>query len=241
MKSYQRLAFMLTLVLFAGFVQPARADRVDDLIKQLGAREPEVRRESIEALQDTMDRRAIEPLVTMLRDEDVIVQAKAAMALGRMGKPAMAPLIAALKNEEPSVRLGIASASKLIGSYAVESLIAALNKNKACSIRAAAAWVLGTMGEDKAVKPLIATLKDWNWKVREHAAEALAMIKDPRAINPLVTALREWGSRRYTAAAALTTFGRPAVKALTKVSNEDPDPQIRNDARWILEKIGKEK
>ena len=52
-----------------------------------------------------------------------------------------------------------------------------------------------------AMEPLIAALKDAEWRVHHAAAEALGEIKDPRAVEPLIAALKdaEW---RVRAAAA---------------------------------------
>ena len=101
----------------------------------------------------------------------------------------------------------------------VEGLIDALNYQEDHNIRLAAASALGTMGDGRAVEPLIAalddergvnevaalalgeigdlravepltkTLGDENWEVRSSAAKALGKIGDGRAVDPLVNLL----------------------------------------------------
>ncbi len=53
------------------------------------------------------------------------------------------------------------------------------------SVKSAAAWALGEIGDQKAVAPLISALYDE--ATRENAAEALGKLGDPRAIDPLIT------------------------------------------------------
>ena len=54
--------------------------------------------------------------------------------------------------------------------------------------RAAAA--LGRLADARGVDPLIAALRDDDWRVREKAAWALGRIGDPRAVRPLRALLR---------------------------------------------------
>jgi HEAT repeat protein len=47
----------------------------------------------------------------------------------------------------------------------VEGLIKVLKYKKDFKVRAEAAWVLGKIGDNRAVKPLKQTLNDENWNV----------------------------------------------------------------------------
>ena len=53
--------------------------------------------------------------------------------------------------------------------------------------------VLARIGDERAIEPLIAALKDQDWRVRQKAAWALGYLGDPRALAPLRRAL---GDRR---------------------------------------------
>jgi hypothetical protein len=53
--------------------------------------------------------------------------------------------------------------------------------------------VLARTGDERAIDPLIAALKDEDWRVRQKAAWALGYLGDPRALTPLRRVL---GDRR---------------------------------------------
>jgi len=53
--------------------------------------------------------------------------------------------------------------------------------------------VLARTGDERAIEPLIAALKDEDWRVRQKTAWALGYLGDPRALTPLRRAL---GDRR---------------------------------------------
>ncbi len=74
-------------------------------------------------------------------------------------------------------------------------------------VRWYAVRALGSIGDPRAVEPLIATLTDPRELVRSAAAEALGRIGDPRAIEPLVVALRNNDKRRDSVASALDRLG----------------------------------
>jgi len=68
------------------------------------------------------------------------------------------------------------------------------------------------------VEPLIAALKDAEWRVREAAAEALGKIGDPRAVEPLIDALqdKEWFVQRTAAEALISIYRRGGLEDKTK-------------------------
>ena len=139
-----------------------------------------------------------------------------------------------------------------------------LLKEKDWFRRKEAAITLGEMGDERAVAPLIAALRDNEWNVREAAEDALTMIGSP-AVEPLIKALREYQTRRYiikilgrikdervldplfvqlrneefkdVATAALVEVGLPAVERLTAVLN-DKDTNVRKHAVQALGAIG---
>jgi HEAT repeat protein len=100
---------------------------VEPLIKTLKAYDGDVRYGVAWALGDIGDARAVKSLVEALeKDESIMVRARAARALGKIGKPAVEPLIKALK-EKNIVRDCIAEALGEIGdAKAVEPLTQAL-------------------------------------------------------------------------------------------------------------------
>jgi Leucine-rich repeat (LRR) protein len=90
-----------------------------------------------------------------------------------------------------------------IGTPTVEPLIDAV-KDENPDVREAAAYLLGTIADRRAVNPLIKALGDSEKEVRWAAAFALGEIKDPRAIAPLTAALYDYDNLvRDNAATAL--------------------------------------
>ncbi len=98
----------------------------------------------------------------------------------------------------------------------------------------------GSAGQNRhlAVEPLIAALKDAEWRVRKAAAEALGAIGDARAVEPLIAALKdeEWDVRA-AAAKALGAIGdaravEPLIAAL-----KDAEWRVRLAAAEALGKI----
>jgi HEAT repeat protein len=183
---------------------------------RLGHRDFNVRLDSLGALVDLGDPRAIEPLIAALRDENSLVHKEAARALGELGVPRVwKRLIAVLRDGDSAVRQAVAEALGRIGDpRAVEPLMVALQDGDSAVCRAAAE-ALGLIGDSRAVEPLIATLHR-DRDVHRVAAEALGRIGDPRAVEPLMVALQDRDSAVCrTAVEALGLIGDSrAVKPL---------------------------
>jgi HEAT repeat protein len=130
------------------------------------------------------------------------------------------------------------------GKPIVEYLIDALEVQPG-----AAAWMLGDIGDARAVEPLIATLGEeylpYGTYISAHEAigEALVKIGDARAVEPLIEALGggdEESDVRRVAAKALGEFGdaravEPLIEALG-----DEDEDVRDAAKEALKKLGHE-
>jgi outer membrane protein assembly factor BamB len=149
-----------------------------------------------------------------LRDEDSMVAADAARALGALGKrasPSVRALVKALSHEEPYVRIYAAEALASIGpraGAATEDLARGLG-DPIPGVRWAAGEALANIGPaaQSAVPQLIEALKDEFLYVRICAAEALGSI----------------GPKAQTA--------REALRAAAN------DPVLRNEAEWALNRI----
>ena len=161
------------------------------------------------------------------------LQVSAAFILGSIKDPrAIEPLLEAMKREADaeaveeekanakSVRLGAAAALDTMGTAAVEPLIKILaspaqNENA----RTNAAAILGTIGDKRAVVPLINALKDEKKSIRAGAAESLGILKDRRATLPLIETLEDPDVVvRANAAASLGTIAdKEATQSLIDV------------------------
>jgi outer membrane protein assembly factor BamB len=186
------------------------------LVELLRHQRVEIRRLAVDALIDLApDTVRIQPaLRRSLRDEDSMVVADAARALGALrsrASPSVHALVNALSHEEPHVRIYAAEALASIGptaSAATMDLAKALH-DPIPGVRWSAGEALGSIGPaaQSAVPQLIEALKDKFLYVRICAVGALGNIgpKTPTALNAL----------------------REAAK----------DPALRNEAEWALNKI----
>lgn len=174
-----------------------------------------VRERAAEGLGTLEDRRAIQPLIKLLEDENFRVQQKTCWALGKMGDEAVLPLLAILNNRGAKIRAEAANAlGDLRDIRAVEPLTAALREHNP-RLRAGAAEALGNIGDRSAVRPLIEALNDRESGIRKEAAEALGKIRDENSLEPLVRTLQDMNTEiRNTVVKSLANFGEPAVENL---------------------------
>jgi HEAT repeat protein len=205
--------------LFGTDVKKLRESRnVQGLIYALQHKDPTVQYDAAEALGETGDERAVEPLLAALKnDETGGVRWKAAEALSKLGTPAVAGLISALQHDDDDVRWKAAIALGEIGDpQAIAPLINVLCDNDRF-VRSRAAYALSMIGEP-AVDPLIHALREGDGNLRWGAAIALGKIQNPRAIAPLIHALADkYENVRAESAAALAAIGKPALGPLLQV------------------------
>jgi len=190
---------------------------VKGLIRLLSHKDPDIQYEAAGALGDIGDPRAVEPLITALKNDEFSgVRWKAAESLARIGPPAVDALIGALQHSDDDVRWKAAIALGEIGDQrAIEPLIGLLcDEDRFVKSRAASA--LGMTGEP-AVTPLISALREGDGNLRWGAAIALGKIRDPRAIEPLIRALTDkYENVRAEAAASLAAMGKAALEPLLR-------------------------
>ena len=157
------------------------------LLAALRAQQPDVRRAAAQALGELRHRRAVQPLIAaLLNDEDVGVRVAAANALGALGdKRAFEPLMSALGNPagDPRVRGMAAEAlADLRDRRAAPALITGLS-DPAPEVRFWCAFALGELGDPFALAELerVAATDDavvpgWG-AVSQEAATAVQHIK----------------------------------------------------------------
>ena len=185
----------LYLLLFFVFLFPANAflqDKkgIEELIRDLGAEKPLVRRDAAAELGRAKDARGMEPLLKALQDEDEGVRREATKALGEIGNPrAVRPLGEMLEDTDEFVRVNALGALERIGgAEVVDSIIAGL-KNANPLVRMSAAASLGRIGNQKAILPLEEVAKnDALSYVRFAAEQALAQVRG----EAIVKAPEKW-------------------------------------------------
>jgi len=123
---------------------------------------------------------AIEPLISMLIDEDDSIRRRAAAVLGEMGDArAVQPLIQLLRDDFYSNRRSAAAALIKIGRASVPLLVQALS-DKDEDVRRRAAAALGEISDSSALDGLGKALLDENWHVQKAAQEAREKILSGR-------------------------------------------------------------
>ncbi|MEM4244833.1 MAG: HEAT repeat domain-containing protein, partial [Candidatus Nanoarchaeia archaeon] len=222
------------------------------------------RSSAAEALGKMKSRKAVDPLIAELKDEDDGVRRNAARALGLIGDVrAVDPLIALLRDKNCDVRKWIAEALVKLGwkpkddeekiwyfiakkkwdecvkfgELAIEPLIASLkgwDEDISEGYESKVVLTLSKLGKP-AVGPLIVALKDEDYYMRIRVITALGLIGDVRAVDPLIALLKDKDlSIRLHAAEALGKM--KSRKAVDPLIAElkDEDDGVRRNAARAL-------
>lgn len=173
----------------------------------------------------------IQGLIKLLREnEDPCIRLFAVKTLGKMSDATAVPALLDRISDAKSFFLGnVSMAAKeaiiTIGSPAIEPLNLALRSDNP-DVRRAAADVLGKIGDQRAVEPLIAAVRETG---NQMAVRALARMADTRAVEPLIDILRS--SRfelRNEVALALGEIGdERAIEPLGTILKEKDDTNYR--------------
>lgn len=174
----------LSLLLFFLFLFPANAllqekKGVEELILELRAGKPLVRRDAAEQLGKAKDARGVEPLLTALRDDDEGVRREVTKALGEIGDPRAAKSLGEMLDDtDEFVRVNALGALERIRSDEAMDLFICGLKNKNPLVRINACASLGRIGNKKAIPPLEEVAKtDTLSYVRFAAEQALVQLR----------------------------------------------------------------
>src|SRR5262249_30342937 len=139
-------------VVVVGLVAPAARADVNGLVRDLGSRDPDLRRQAAKQLGELGPdaKEAVPALTKALKDEDVFVRRFAAQALGSVGPEApgaVSALSAALKDKDKRVVEAAASALGKMGEGGVKPLVELIkDKNRPAMARRTAVESLGKIG-----------------------------------------------------------------------------------------------
>ncbi len=183
---------------------------VDQELRDLRSKRWWVRAKACRAMSLMKSRTALEPLVTLLDDEEEDVRVEAAMALVTIaGTDALGPLLHHLKMISVWMSLHLSQAIIKLGSSAVDDLIKGLNVDPP-SVRGFCVQMLGAIGDVRAIAPLIAFARDAEVPLRRQAITALAMLGDESSMSFLMECCsHESEDVRRSAAAALGRIDAP--------------------------------
>lgn len=193
---------------------------IDGWLADLQGDDYEKRQNAIQALGRSRDKRAVQPLVQILRSGHRYERQAAVQALGQIGKvDAVDALVEVLSNSDHTLRMHAAEALGKIGSpRAVEPLVNLLNEtyHEGMSSRESIRFMLEGGGERRA------------------AIQALRKISDPHATDALIDALDTPGDYDHQEAIyALLAIGEPAIPALIDALNSHNE-RICEGAAQIL-------
>ena len=197
---------------------------IPHLLKALQHEDWLVRLHAVESLGRSRSKRAVEPLLSVLfNDQDSAVREDAVRALGDIGDPqAIDYLFTAMR--EPGLRILAVEALGRIGdARAVPVLID----------------VLSGTSPPKATRTVAGCGDQWNEEAMTQgaAARALGAIGDERAIPSLVAALNQTFTR-VEAATALAKFGAKVIPFLLPLLNEPRDENLLFHVRETLAAAG---
>ncbi|MCI0487977.1 MAG: HEAT repeat domain-containing protein, partial [Blastocatellia bacterium] len=207
------------------------------LLQDKSAR-PETRAVVAATLGMIGERRAIGPLIELLKDERYYVRQQAARALGQMGEPAVEQVVGMARSSVPATREAAIEALGGINSGAsIDRIVEALTDSNT-NVRSAAVKALGETSSERAVPHLMAIMRDESSTMRSQAAASLARL-GPLALPALVSALRDsHPSVRALAAESLGDIGASeAVAPLIDLVRRDTSG-ARSEAIQSLGKIG---
>jgi HEAT repeat protein len=125
---------------------------------------------------------------------------------------------------------------------AAESITRAL-KDGDWMVREMAAETVGLNANGAiAADQLIEALEDEFWQVRLKAVRSLGKMKIDRAVRPIGNCIvHAQANLRKEAAAALGVIADPAAEPFLALVADDPDPEVRKNARWALQQIAASK
>ena len=209
------------------------------LIKALAYKDSAIRIAAAKALAPMKDLLAVEPLVGLLKDDNVDVRRASVAALAaRGGGRVVEPLVAALKDPDPDVRAAAAKAVYL-----------RLMTDPDQDARRATAAALGRTRAIDAVEPLVKAIMDSDEDVRLAAIRALQAIGDVQAVAPLIIVLAHEQVRQKATGHSSLAVERAASQALdalcdpmaigqlqSALAHDDAD--VRETAVRRLAKIG---
>jgi len=167
---------------------------------------------------------AIDPLIQLLKDDDLGIRLTVGRSLQEVGTPAVPSLIEALRNDNNDIRNGAATVLGRIKDIgAIDHLCRPL-KSRYRSDRISAIEALERIASPTSAGSLIEVLKDKDEEVRRKSVKALGEIGDVRALMPLVNILKkDKDARQYVYKA----IGEITRKSITKDSQDIADPIVR--------------
>jgi HEAT repeat protein len=204
-----------------------------------------IRSETVIALGQIADPRAVPELIKLLGSFSEQVRTETAEALRKIGPASVPALLVAMKSPDAYTRATAVAALGGIKEPRAQAAALAALKDPNADVRLAAASSLKTWPSAAPIDPLVAAFNDRDGRVSDAAAETLAVIADKApgggaAIPKLVASLNTAANpaRAYYAGRSLKLLGNAAtVKALI-AALQSPNPAIAGASARLLGDMG---
>jgi HEAT repeat protein len=210
---------------------------LESLLADLASPNYRVRWKAVQALGESRDPRALEPLLGALKDRLPTIRIAALSAVGRLrDRSAIEPVIAMLDDPDSKVRTSAAAALKKFGKAAHAPMLEAYRGGEARA-RFVLLSALGRIKTPSISELLIAALDDPQVEIRLEAARVLGVRKDQRAVPRLLQAVEEGGSYQFFYIQTLGEIGDP--RAFEPLQNllAAPEFMLRREVVTALRKI----
>ena len=207
-------------------------------LRDLQDKDAQVRADAVYELGFVSDARALPALLGAVSDQHEGVRRLAAASLGRLGEVAgLGPLIDLLGDPAPSVRAAAGEALALFADRAIPDLVRGMPAAQTAGPRLAGlVQLLGRVGDDRAIDPLAAVLRDGPPEARAAAAQALGDLGLSQGIPALRAALADPAPE--VRAASVRSIVRIAGVAARAVIEDyiarETDPRLQEAARALL-------
>jgi len=220
-------------------VQTQKLEMSSGLLDELNNEDSRVRSSVARVLGLLGDRSAVQPLIDLLYDPDVLAGDRVVDALGRLGDLSAAPaLVTALESSQEAVR---ARAAYGLGLLKFEPAVSTLGERLRADtpmVARRAAEALANIGTADALAALTVPLADVELTPARHAAMAGLELAGEQASTALVSALAAEDATLRAHAAEMLGY----VKAAGAVSSlatalQDAEPTVREQAAWALGEI----
>ena len=211
------------------------------LVAVLGHKDRDARDRVVATLGEIGDERALDGVLILLRDRELMVRLGAVVALTRIGDPrAVDGLVAALHDGDDNMRMSAAQALGAFGDDRAGEGWRVPWRDRKPAVRSKAAEALGAIGDPRTVRPLVAALADREAGVREGAMDALGRIGEP-SVAPMLASVREKDppSRRGGPGAWAIADMRALDGLLAALT--DTEPIVRAAAAESLGALGDER
>jgi len=238
------IIFILSISYFGSGCKPnidklKKSEDVTGLINALENNSEDVRKAAAWNLGEIGDGRAIKPLITVALDDDSAkVSNSAKAALEKIDDTrTLIDLLSDDRFDVADYASYLLSESESITNLDAEELYSLMEAHNDRVILIAP--ILGQIGDDRAVEPLIELLQDENWSIRREAIIALGEVGNPQAIDPLIGALddEEESVSLHAANALLELVDKKSVEPLIKLL-ESENSYTRQYAAQLLGYLG---